>query len=395
MIRRALLLTLAMTGLASAQPAAPPADPPPVARMTQPAGWILDPPGGTRVAAGLGADGLFAGAPIGVDAQVWTAPSHHAVLVTTQVSTDRLPADPDAAANATLHEIRAGADAVDGAAIDRWMVVVDPAGKLHEATLTWRDPSVGTTTIVRALVFRTGGALARIAGECVIGLDGAADRAACEAALATIAPNATALEPVKVTAEAPAAAEPAAEPMPAAGSGATLGSGAPPSLRDGADVPATVMVRPPTKQADRRPLYLVAGIAVLALVFLWNRRERQRREAAERAEEARRNRRRGKASDDDEAVSAADGDAADGADDDGAGDEADDAAADDAGDAAEVAAKAAATPDAEAPPKAEAVADAKAAAKDAPKAEPKAAPKAGAKAGAKAKHKPKQKERDS
>lgn len=292
MIRRALLLTLAMAGVAQAQPAA---DPPPVARMTQPAGWTLDPPGGTRVVAGLGADGLFAGAPIGVDAQVWTAPSHHAVLVTTQVSTDTLPADPDAAANATLHEIRAGADAVDGAAIDRWMVVVDPAGKLHEATLTWRDPSVGTTTIVRALVFRTGGALARIAGECVIGPDGAADRAACEAALATIAPNATALEPVKVTAEAPAAAEPAAEPMPAAGSGATLGSGAPPSLRDGADLPATVMVRPPAKQADRRPLYLVAGLAVLVLVFLWNRRERQRREAAERAEEARRNRRRGKA----------------------------------------------------------------------------------------------------
>lgn len=341
MIRRALLLTLAMTGLASAQPAAPPAaDPPPVARMTQPAGWILDPPGGTRVAAGLGADGLFAGAPIGVDAQVWTAPSHHAVLVTTQVSTDQLPADPDAAASATLHEIRAGADAVDGAAIDRWMVVVDPAGKLHEATLTWRDPSIGTTTIVRALVFRTGGALARIAGECVIGPDGAADRAACEQALATIAPNATALEPLKVTAAAPAAAAAPTEPMPAVGSGATLGSGAPPSLREGGDVPATVMVRPPTKQADRRPLYLVAGIAVLAMVFLWNRRERQRREAAERAEEARRNRRRGRAGADD----ADDDKADDEADDDEAAGKAgadDDKADDDEADDDEAAAKAA------------------------------------------------------
>jgi hypothetical protein len=325
-IRRVSLLTLALAGLAQAQPAAPPAaDPPPVARMTQPAGWILDPPGGSRVAAGVGADGLFAGAPISVDAQVWTAPSHHAVLVTTQVSTDRLPADPAAAANATLHEIRAGADAVDGANIDRWMVVVDPAGKLHEATLTWRDPSVGTTTIVRALAFRTGGALARIAGECVIGPEGAADRAACEQALATIAPNATALEPLAITADAPAAAAPPAEPMPATGSGATLGSGAPPSLRDGADVPATVMVRPPAKQADRRPLYLVGGIAVLGLVFLWNRRERQRREAAERADEARRNRRRGKATDEaDEADAKAD-----------AADEADEAAAkDDAGGAA-------------------------------------------------------------
>ena len=76
-----------------------------------------------------------------------------------------------------------------------------------------------------------------------------------------------------------AAAEPTADPPPAA----TMGPARPdlprlPSrLDDGARVPLPPMVVQQDRlAADRRPMYIGAGLIALALVFWWNRRRRDR-----------------------------------------------------------------------------------------------------------------------
>ncbi|MEZ4398459.1 MAG: hypothetical protein R3B06_00465 [Kofleriaceae bacterium] len=288
-------LILVASAPAVAQPAAP-ADAPmpaPVVRMVTPTGWTSDPAAAQRVAAAAGNDSGF-DVPVSVDAQVWLAPTPGIALIAVQVATDALPADPDAAATAVLLGARAGADAVAGATVDAWAVTVDPAGRVHQATLEWHDPGVGTTTVARTLVFRTGDVVVRATAECVIGAGGAANRPLCEAALTSITPAASDLAAIQLrTAGTPTPAPPAAAPGDAPGDAPAPPRAGPtlPSFRDGGDLPATIAVRPPASKPDRRPLMLLAGVAVLALVFWFNRRERERREAAERAE-ARRTARR-------------------------------------------------------------------------------------------------------
>ena len=165
----------------AAQPAQPPGYrvpvPAPVARMQPPAGWIEDVRTAVRVEGSLAAEGaVFPGAAVEVDAQAWMSSPPGAALIATQATTVALPADPTAAATAALHDLRAGADSVGGAKVTKWELKLDPAGKLHEATLEWSDTAVGITSLGRALVYRANGALVRIGGECIIGPDGAAAR---------------------------------------------------------------------------------------------------------------------------------------------------------------------------------------------------------------------------
>jgi hypothetical protein len=288
-------LSLALVFAAALAPAVVAAQPAPVARMQPPAGWNEDARTAVRVEGALAApDAVFPGAAVEADAQAWTSSPPGAALITTQATTVALPVDPAAAATAALHDLRAGADAVAGAKVTRWDLKLDPAGKVHEATLEWSDPGIGITTLARALVYRANGALVRLGGECILGPDGAAARAICETALASIAPTATAFEPLTASATPPSADDPPPGPRP---SGSSDAPGIRP--REG-DIPSTLAIRPGPKQTDRRPFYVVGGVVLLGLVFWWNRREREKREAADRAEQerqARRDRKRGKGDD--------------------------------------------------------------------------------------------------
>ncbi|MBP8811084.1 MAG: hypothetical protein KBI14_31050, partial [Kofleriaceae bacterium] len=114
---------LAVAQPSPAPPAAPP-PPPPVAKLTPPGGWVEDAAAATRIVAAVGGEAPFVGVPLSVDAQVWKAPSGGAALITSQVATEALPADPDSAATAALHDLRAGADAVTGAVVVAFAVVV-------------------------------------------------------------------------------------------------------------------------------------------------------------------------------------------------------------------------------------------------------------------------------
>jgi hypothetical protein len=54
------------------------------------------------------------------------------------------------------------------------------------------------------------------------------------------------------------------------------GTAAQPRMNDGAgqEMPARQDAPPPAEKSDRRPILVAAGIVLLGLVFLWNRRNR-------------------------------------------------------------------------------------------------------------------------
>jgi len=273
-----LLVLAALAAPALAQPT-PTAEPPaPVARLKPPAGWISDDQRAGSIVRSLADEPHFGGVKVGLDGQYLVSPTPGAILIASQIVTEAMPADPGAAATAELHGLRDGADAVDGAKIIHWNVLIDPTGRVHEALLEWTDPSAGTTVLSRTLVFRTKTALARINAECILGPDALAQRPACEASMVSLAPNTTALEPMTVSATplAPPVVEPAA-----LGTGTTARpSGPPPATigeRDGA-IPSTLLITSPKQKPDKRPYYVIGGLALLGLAYWWNRREKARRE---------------------------------------------------------------------------------------------------------------------
>lgn len=322
-------LVLALPSLAHAQAAEPP---PTTVSVTAPAGWGLD---GERTAAqarSLRAQAHLGGSARATAAAYRSSPAG-ALLVVSELVAEPAPVDAVSAARTELTDLHGVVGAVGGTLVEWKYVATDP--RLAEARLTWKDPSIGTTSITRALVFRSAGAVTVASAECVLGPDAEALRAPCEAALASLRPQ----DAVVRIEHGLGAADPAGAATttttttdatgatggeePAAGTGgAGSGGTTAPSMREGPDLPTTILVRPPPAQKDRRPLLLLAGVAVLAAVFLWNRRQRQRLEAAEARERKRaeaRGKRRGRG--DDEA------DDRDDAGDD-AGDEGDDASDD-------------------------------------------------------------------
>lgn len=273
---------LALAAPAIAQPAGGSAAelPPPVARMTPPAAWQVDAARAEGIVKQLAAEPHFGGVPVGLDAQYLRSPMPGGLLISTQIVSEAMPADPDAAATAELHAARDGADAVDGAQVTRWEVKLDPGGRVHQALLEWTDPSVGTTVLSRTLVFRTSKLVARVSSECILGPEAGGLRPDCERALASLSAHDADLQPLKVAAERPGAAVAAADDAPIAAAPDPRATPATIGERDAA-LPSTIMVREPEKQTDKRPLYVLGGLILLGLVFWWNRKTRRELEEQE------------------------------------------------------------------------------------------------------------------
>ncbi len=285
------LLTAGKGQLARAQPAGREPSPTTVT-VAPPSGWSLDAGRTAGQAKALRREARLGG-EARVTAAYYVSSPPGGVLIVSELVAEPVPADAVGVARAELASVRAVVDAVGGT-LGSWRFQ-GGAPLLPEARLEWSDASLGTTSITRALAFRTRELLTVVTGECVIAADAAALRAPCEAALAALTPVA-ALQRVDVGlgADDPAAAPPApvGEAKPAAEVPPAPEPDQParpaPSMREGgADLPATILVRPPPAKKDMRPIWLVAGIAVLAAVFVWNRRQRQRLEAAEERERRR------------------------------------------------------------------------------------------------------------
>jgi hypothetical protein len=286
---RAPLAALAtLASLAIAGPAHGQAPPSPRA-ITPPAGWApqpvkLAPPRpdvtSTTVETYFPPAGAAPGEP------------RPAALYVTRIERKAAPDRRDAIASGEIEEIfaaqrRQGANARTEASVRR----ADPAQKLLEAALTWRDASAGVVDTSRVIVAADAQRIVAVTGQCLLGAGAPADLAkTCEAALATLDPGipAAARVPLSLAAEpapieapglATAAAAPASASAAAPGmSPAPAGSArdpAPARLDDASHI--ALPTRPvQTQEPDRRPLYLGFGLVVIALLFWWNRRRRDR-----------------------------------------------------------------------------------------------------------------------
>lgn len=269
-----VLLALLAPALAHAEQAEVPE---PVGRLTPPPGWRVDEGRSRGLERATAAEEHFGGVPVHVSAQHLFGPSPGGLLLVTEIATATMPADPAGAAATELHGVKSGAEALgDGVKITDWKITGDAAARVTEAKLTWSDDSLGTTTVARTLVFAARGHLVRIEAACIIAADAGALRAPCEAALATLEP----LAPVAERAELviPAAPPPALAPadVPPMPRGELTKGGPSMGERDGA-MPVVIKVTPPPSGAkkDRRPLYVGAGLLVIAAVYFWNRKKKQ------------------------------------------------------------------------------------------------------------------------
>lgn len=261
-MKRAVIVLAALVGVAAADSVVPPA------------GWRLDESFSrslTRTAQGTSYFGAVPTTSVKVEA--FTA--NKVGLFVTRAEATVTTEQRDAAATRALFEFVDGARRQGSAQVESSSQRADPAAKLLEARIVWRD-NAGIRQVARTVV--TGDATHLVAhhGECTLPLDVAKDvEAACTAALATLdqgipaaqrvmlaivdAPAETELPPIPVTMAPPRMTE-----QPRLGDGAGR-SAIPP-----------MTIAPAKREVDRRPLYLGGGIVVLAALFWWNRRRRDR-----------------------------------------------------------------------------------------------------------------------
>ena len=253
-----MILITAGTAFADARPLVKP-----------PAGWTADTAQADALRIKSNDLSHFGGATRSfATAEVYIAPKPGVALFVTAVAA-KVSVERDAAARVAVDELHASSQraALAGSGIreEGWQERVDAAAKQVEATLTWRDTGAATVTNARMLVAADPENLVSITGEC-LAADGAdpALVAACRAALATLDPG---LDPAKRVAIA----------LAPTGSRPTAPGGEPARMSDGTHTPLPPMaVRQEDRSTDRRPVYVGAGIVLLAGLFWWNRRRRAR-----------------------------------------------------------------------------------------------------------------------
>lgn len=231
------------------------------APITPPPGWTLDP----SLAASPQAP--FGGAVSKVSVYAYRAATPGAVLHVNRAEAEVSAAERDKLASIELDEPRAalrrqGAHAKVEQDVQRF----DAAKQQLEAAVTWRDATAGVIDSSRIVIAGDDKKLVAVTGQCLLSGDASADVIkACEGALATLDPEL-----------------PAGTRVPL--SIVTLAAPPPPAPLDTLDDGSRIALPPirvdqPAPEPDRRPVYLGAGLVVLAAIFWWNRKRREKFEA--------------------------------------------------------------------------------------------------------------------
>jgi hypothetical protein len=252
------------------------ADPTPL--VTEPAGWHADPEQATALARRFAATAHVGDATAQTAAEAYVADRPGVALFVTR-ATATFPGQPAQAARVTraaLDELRGSSRraALTGSTVEErdWQERVEADARQVTATLIWNDTTSHTVEIARVVVASDGKRIVAVTGECLA--SDTADPAlvaACRASLATLDPGVASDRRVAL-ALAPAATATATGEVPAP---PPLPPRAPARLDDGSKItlpPIPVPVDRP--RADRRPVLVGAGVIVLALLFWWNRRQR-------------------------------------------------------------------------------------------------------------------------
>jgi hypothetical protein len=285
---KALLGLLLLTSLAHATPGA---------MITPPNGWAPDPERAAGIAQKEQALKHFGGAKVIVATEAYVPTKPGVALFVTRVTSETLLGSQPAAARIAVDEFFAShprpydqRDDYD-AKLKQFVVHTETA-----------DMTVGTQTVNRMVIVFDQTRVIAVRGDCL-----SADKAeggdvnACTQALWTLDPGIPLDQRIAVTvadAAPPAVPEPPRD-LPQQ-----------PSITDGQNVhlsPITIAQSKP--DPDRRPIYLGAGIVVLAAVFWWNRRQRERFDREDAAGGSRREREPSRSDDDaDDLAAAARGD---------------------------------------------------------------------------------------
>lgn len=255
------VLALAITSMLGAAVAA--ASPTPM--VTPPAGWHADPERGSELTTKVQAMQHFGGASTSVAVETYGPAAGTIALVVTRATADKLPGTREQAVRAELR----GAEGT-----------IDDAMKVVRATHTQTQGALKLDGVT--LMAADGDHLVAVTGECLDGGTDPALTAACAAALRTLDPGIPA--PQRIALGIAATDAPPTEPsVPTSAHGSRDDAHA--QFRDGTKVTLPTMEIPRDQPAtDRRPMYIGAGLIVMAAVFYWNRRRRDRFERDDRDE---------------------------------------------------------------------------------------------------------------
>jgi hypothetical protein len=250
---KALAIVAMLAGMAVADPA--------------PAGWAV-------VATPAAAPEPHLGSQTpAMSVQTFESPDKHVELVVTRTSA---PAVGDVAAIVRA-EVDGFHDASHRAQLAGGLLAeqssnehVDPAAKLVLAELAFHDATGGVTTTSRLAIAASATTLVEMIGTCLARDEAdTAQAAACKAALAKLAPDLATADRIAL------AVAPEGTPAPERASQG-------PSMSESTHAPLPPIELPrPKAQTDRRPVFVGAGIVLLAAVFWWNMRRRARWQAEE------------------------------------------------------------------------------------------------------------------
>jgi hypothetical protein len=149
-----------------------------------------------------------------------------------------------------------------------WAERTDDAAKQVEATLGFHDTTNHVTVASRIVIAATADELISVSGECMARDDADVKSvASCQIALASLDPSGAG--PRVAIALAPSGTPAPEDPHPTG-----------PTISDGSHLPiAPITIHPDTQpDVDRRPVFIGAGIVLLAGVFWWNMKRRAREE---------------------------------------------------------------------------------------------------------------------
>jgi hypothetical protein len=246
-----------------------------------PTGWKQDVPEATALTEKTNKLPHFGGAaPTLASAQIFTAPDGPGGLYVIGVAA-KLSEHRDAAVRVAVDSFLGAPERARLTNADAMISInasssrLDDKAKQVEATLQWKDNDLGVITNARLLVAADAENLIAVTGECVLSPQTTpASADACFKALATLDTGIAIGKRVVLGLSAAGT-----EPPPGPARPSTMSA---PTMSDGSRTPMppiTLAPPAPKRTVDRRPVYVGAGLVVLAGLFWWNRRRRERLES--------------------------------------------------------------------------------------------------------------------